>query len=112
MLNLVSNLQYSYQTAASAATPLPLFRTGWTILSKEYVLLGLLTGRLRSLCPASSVRPIWTTDFLQSSLFVPPALLLASRSRFPLSTFSVLLSSLHTLVLTSQGALTRSLSCS
>ena len=31
ILNLVSNLQFSYQTAASAATPLPLFRTGWTI---------------------------------------------------------------------------------
>ena len=49
----------------------------------------------------------WPQIPLQSS-FAPPALLCASRSRFSLSTVSVLLSSLYTLALVTQHALIRS----
>ena len=62
------------------------------------MLLGLPSKRFCSLSPASSVRPICATDFLQS---VPPALLSASRSRFALSTASSALSPLFTLALPS-----------
>ena len=42
IVNLVSKLQFSYQTAASAATPLPLFRTSWTIFANEVHCLAAL----------------------------------------------------------------------
>ena len=54
---------------------------------------------------------IWPQISLQSA-FAPPALLLASRSRFSLSTVSVLLSTLHTFALTTQSALICSFHCS
>ena len=42
IVNPVSKLQFSYQTAASAAAPLPLFRTGWTIFANEVHCLAAL----------------------------------------------------------------------
>ena len=52
ILNLVSNLQHSYQIAASAATPPSLFRTSWTI-------------PVEGECAAWP--PHWTFSFLVSS---------------------------------------------
>ena len=63
MLNTVSIFTVHYQTAASTATPPSLLCTGWTFPYKGSVLLGLPSGRVCSLCPAFSVRPILTTDF-------------------------------------------------
>ena len=81
-------------------------------LCKRSALLGRLAGRFFSLRPAACLRPIWTTDFLESAVFRLAVLLRASRSRFPCSTVVVSLSSLFSLALTTQGARTRSFACS
>ena len=81
-------------------------------LCKRGALLGRLAGRFCSLRPAACLCPIWITDFLQSAVFRLAVLLRASRSRFPCSTVAVSLSPLFPLALTSQGARTRSFSCS
>ena len=94
-------MQFSYQTAASAATPLPLFRTGWTIsLKNVYCLAALLDGSAFRVQLLVCVQ-FWTTDFLQSRFLASQYSPRASRSRLSLSTVSDLLSPLSSLALPS-----------
>ena len=112
MLNAVSNFTVHYQTAASAATPSSLFSTGWVFPVKGKC--AAWPSHWTCLFPASSFLCASKSGhrFLYNLLLRRPTLLFASRSRFSLSTVSVLLSPLHTLALVSQRALIRSFVCS
>ena len=98
---LVSKLQCSYQTAASAATPSSLFLTTWTIsLMKLYYLAALpdvsaLCVQLL-VCVQSGPQIFFNLVFWPRS--TPPR---ASRSRLALSTLFFTLSPLFTLALPS-----------
>ena len=112
MLNAVSNFTVHYQTAASAATPSSLFSTGWVFPVKGKC--AAWPSHWTCLFLASSFLCVSNSGhrFLYNLFFRRAALLFASRSRFSLSTVSVLLSPLHTLALVSQRALIRSFVCS
>ena len=101
VVNLVSKIQFSYQTAASAATPPSFSRTGWTISLKEgYCLAALLDGsalRVQLLVcvqfgsqisynlrfPPHSTLPRPSFPFLTIHLFLPSLLSLLSCASFP-----------------------------
>ena len=97
-----------YQIAASAATPSSLFSTGCVFPVKGKC--AAWPSFWTCLFPASSFLCASKSGhrFLYNLLFRRAALLFASRSRFSLSTVSVLLSTLHTFALASQSALIRS----
>ena len=101
-----------YQIAASAATPSSLFSTGCVFPVKGKC--AAWPSFWTCLFPASSFlcASKYGHRFLYNLLFRRAALLFASRSRFSLSTISVLLSTLHTFALASQSALIRSFPCS
>ena len=101
-----------YQIAASAATPSSLFSTGCVFPVKGKC--ATWPSFWTCLFPASSFLCASKSGhrFLYNLLFRRAALLFASRSRFSLSTVSVLLSPLHTLALVSQRSLIRSFLCS
>ena len=100
-MNLVSKLQCSYQTAASAATPSSLFLTTWTIsLTEVYCSAALLD------VSALRVQLLVCVQFgsqISYNLCSGPHSTVprASRSRFPSSTVSSALSPLFTLALPS-----------
>ena len=80
IVNPVSNLQFSYQIAASAAMPLPLFHTGWTISSKEVHCLAALLDVSAPFVQLLVCVQIWPQIFLQST-FAPHSTL--PRLSFP-----------------------------
>ena len=108
ILNAVSNFTVHYQIAASAATPSSLFSTGCVFPVKGKC--AAWPSFWTCLSPASSFLCASKSGhrFLYNLLLRRPTLLCASRSRFSLSTVSVLLSPLHALALVSQRALIRS----
>ena len=85
VVNLVSKLQCSYQTAASAATPSSLFRTAWTILLTVVHCSAALLDASTPFVQLLVCVQFWITDFLQSvflaSQYYP------SRLSFPFPVF-------------------------